>query len=183
MSLRLDGDSRVVATDLRLEGSVVDGAPSATGVTVLEKGAVRHLCHVVKVDYTAVNGTAGTTADVTLWTLPAGFLLQRVIVDVTTVFAGGSISDCDVTVGSSAGGNQYLLSFDVDTAAIVAGDVVAEIGAGLVDATRADLTVSSNAMAATTLQCRFTSAGANLTDLTGGSMRVYIIGVQLPSVA
>lgn len=181
MSVRTDGDSKTAATDLRLEGTVVSGAPTGTGIVVRETGLLRTVVHKVTLTWRALAAAAaGTTADFTLWTLPAGFVLQRVIADVTTVFAGPSISDVDVTVGSSAGGNQFLLSFDVDTAAIVAGDVVAEIGAGLVDATRADVTVTSNAFAATTLQCRVTTVGADVNVATSGEMDVYIIGCQLP---
>lgn len=183
MSLRLDGDGKTVSTDLRLESVAVVGTPpSATGVTALETGVVRHMCHKVRVDYTALTGFAALTGDVTLWTLPAGAVIERVLAKVNTTFTGGAITDCDVTVGNSAGGAQYLASFDVDTAAVLAGDVVAEIGAGLVDASRADVNVSSNAFVATTVQCRFTSVGANLSALTAGQMDVWILYKQLPSV-
>lgn len=181
MSIRVDGDGRTVSTDLRLEGTNVTGAPTATGVTALETGLLRTVVHKVRLDWRALAASAaGATADLTLWTLPAGFVLQRVLADVTTVFAGPSVTDVDVTVGSSAGGNQFMVTFDVDTAAIVAGQVVAGIGAGLVDATRADVTVTSNAFAATTLQCRFTAAGADANVMTSGEMNFYIIGCQLP---
>lgn len=183
MSLRLDGDTRTVTTDLRQEGSTKVGtAPTATGVSVIDSGVLVHMCHKVRVDYTAVTGFAATTGDVTLWTAPAGFVVERVIAKVNTLWAGTSITDVDVTVGNSAGGNQYLLSFDVDTAAVLAGDVVAEIGAGLVDSTRADVSVTSNAFVATTIQCRFTSVGANLANMTAGQIDFWIIGKQLPSV-
>jgi len=183
MSLRIDGDSRTVVTDLRQESAAKVGtAPTGTGVTVIESGVLTHMCHKVRVNYTAFASTAALTGDVTLWTTPAGFIVERVLAKVNTAFTGGAISDCDVTVGNSAGGAQYLLTFDVDTAALLVGDVVAEIGAGLVDSTRADTAVTSNAFVATTIQARFTSVTANLNALTAGQMDVWIIGKQLPSV-
>jgi len=183
MSLRADGDTRTVATDLRLEGSAKVGtAPSATGVIPLHTGVVSMLCHKVSVDFNAASAAA-TTKDVTLWSPPAGFIVKRVLAKVNTTFNGGAVSDCDVTVGRSAGGAEYLASFDVDTAAVLAGGVIAEVGTQLKDATLADVEISANAFVASTIQCRFTSVGANLNALTSGQMDVYIIGLQLPLVA
>lgn len=182
MSLRQDGDSRVVASDLRLEGATKVGTPpTGTGISTLETGVMPTICHKVRVDFNACTAAA-TTQDMTLWTAPAGFIVERVLAKVNTVFAGAAITDVDVTVGSSAGGAEYLASFDVDTAAVLAGDVIAEVGAGLTDATRADVKVTANAFVATTIQCRFTSVGANLSAMTSGQVDIWIIGKQLPSV-
>lgn len=179
MSLDVDGDVNTLRGKLVTSSATASGAPSATGVQVLYTGLNPVQCHKVRLNYNAMTAAAATQ-DVTLWTLPAGFVLQRIIAETVTAWAGTGVTDVDVTVGSSAGGNQYLLSFDVDTAAIIAGDVVAEIGAGLVDATRADVTVSANEFAATTLQCRVTAAGANVNAMTAGTLDFYIIGYQLP---
>lgn len=182
MSLRLDGDTKTVATDLRLEGATAVGtAPTATGVTVEHQGVAVSLCHKVRVNYTALTGFAATTGDVTLWTLPKGTIVERVIAKINTTFTGGAVSDCDFTIGRSAGGAEYLASFDVDTAAIMAGSVIAEVGTQLKNATLADVAVTSNAFdATTTVQMRATSVGANLSALTAGQMDVWIIVKALP---
>lgn len=182
MSLRVDGDGVTAATGLKIEGAAAGTAPTATGVTVMSSGSVTHMCHKVRVGFNAVTGFAALTGDVTLWTAPAGAVIERVFARVNTLWAGASITDVDITVGNSAGGNQYLLSFDIDTAALLVGDVVAEIGAGLVDATRADTAVTANAFVATTVQCRFTSVGANLSAMTAGELDVWILYKQLPGV-
>lgn len=182
MSLRIDGDGLTAATDLRLEGaSLVGTPPTGTGISTLAKGVLPTICHKVRVDYNACTAAA-TTQDMTLWTAPAGFVVERVIGKVNTVFAGTAITDVDITVGHTAGGAEYLVSFDADTAALLVGDVVAEIGAGLVDATRADVKVTSNAFVATTIQCRFTTVGGNLAAMTSGQVDFWIIGKQLPLV-
>lgn len=185
MALSVDGVAdkavNVLSGKIVTDAATAGGAPTATGVSVLYRGEVPLQLHKVRVDWSAFTAAA-TTQDITLWTLPAGFVLQRIIAEVVTVFAGGAVSDADITVGSSAGGNQFLLSFDVDTAAIIAGDVVAEIGAGLVDATRADVGVTANEFAAVTLQLRMTTVGANVNALTSGTVDFYVIGHQLPIV-
>lgn len=182
MSFRVDGDGTLAVTGLKTEGVAAGTAPTGTGVSVISSGTVTQMCHKVRVSYTAFAATAALTGDVTLWTAPAGAVIRRVFAKVNTLWAGGAISDVDVTVGNSAGGNQYLLTFDVDTAALLVGDVVAEIGAGLVSATLADTAVTSNAFVATTIQARFTSVGANLSALTAGELDVWIMYDQLPNV-
>lgn len=181
MSISIDGDALQPMTDVSLTGATVVGTPpSATGVTVLASGKVRHMVHKVRVDYTALTGFAALTGDVALWTAPAGAVIERVIAKVNTNFTGGAISACAMTVGNAAGGNQYLLSGSVFSATPMLGDVVAEIGAGLVDSTRNDTLVSATAFAAIPIQCRFTSVTANLSALTAGQVDVYILYKQLP---
>lgn len=149
------------------------GGTAGTG-TVVARGLVRHNVAAITLGFASVQ-TGALTNDITLWTLPAKSRVLRVIADVTEVFDGGAISDCDVTVGNTAGGNQYLVSFDVDTAIGTFGDVAAEIGAALTSATVADVQ-----WAASTVQARFTSVGANLSALTTGVMTVYVEYVTYP---
>lgn len=166
MSLNVDGD-RV----FKLRGT----APSGTGITVGSAGDVAHRVHKVTVDFTALTGFAALTGDVTLWTTPVKTRVMRIIADVRVPFTGGSISACTMTAGRTAGGNQYLLSGDVFTAATVLGDVVAEMGAGVVSASLADYQA-----AAQTIQARFTSVTANLSSLTAGVVDFYIETVTYP---
>lgn len=166
MSVNVDGD-RV----FKLRGT----APSATGVTVNSPGDIAHRVHKVTVDFTALTGFAATTGDVTLWTTPVKTRVLRVLADVRVPFTGGAISACTLTAGRTAGGNQYLLSGDVLTAAIILGDVVAEMGAGVVSATLADYQA-----AVQTLQTRFTSTSANLSALTAGVVDFYIETITYP---
>lgn len=167
MSVNVDGD-RV----FKQSGT----APTATGVTVKSVGDMAHRVHKVSVAYTALTGNAGTTGDVTLWTTPPKTRVLRVIADVRVPFTGGSISACAMTGGRTAGGNQYLLSCDVFTAAAVFGDVVAEMGAGVVSATLADWQA-----AAQTIQARFTSSSDNLSALTAGLVDIYIETISYPA--
>ena len=166
MSVNVDGD-RVY----KVRGT----APSATGVTVQSPGDIAHRVHKVTVDYTALTGNAALTGDVTLWTTPPKTRVVRVLADVKVPFTGGAISACTMTAGRTAGGNQYLLSCDVFTAAAVFGDVVAEMGAGVVSASLADWQA-----AAQTLQARFTSVTANLSALTAGVVDLYIETITYP---
>lgn len=177
MSVQLDGDGKTKVTDLRFEGAdaTVVGTPaSATGVYPVGQGVVRHMVHKVKVTYSALTAAA-LTQDITLLTTPAKTRVVRIIADVTTKFIGGSISAMTLVAGRTAGGNQYLLSGDVFTAAILLGDVVAEMGAGVVSATLADYQA-----AAQTIQCRFTATTANVNTATQGEVDFYIETVTYP---
>lgn len=153
------------------DSGIIGTAPSGTGITVGNTAEVRHVMHKVTVDYTAASAAA-TTKDITLWTLPAKTRVMRVIADVTTPFTGGAVSDCDVTVGSSAGGAEYLLSFDVDSATGTFGNNQAELGASILGGGSFDSDITWGST--TVVQCRFTSSGANLSALTAGVMVVYI---------
>lgn len=183
MSLSLDGDTKATLVGKIVTASATAaGAPSATGVSVLHTGvASAFQIHKVRVGYTAMTAAAATQA-IDLWTLPAGFVLQRVICKTNTVWAGTAITDVDVEVGITGGDvDAFMKSVDIDTAATVGGDVIAEVGVNLVDATRADVTVSSNAFATQVVSALFTAAGANVNAMTAGSTDFYLIGYQLPT--
>lgn len=152
-------------------------AGSGTGIVVNGTALEQTVLHKVTIDFTAVQAAA-LTADVVLWTLPVKSRVLRVVADVTTKFIGGAIATCAMTCGSSAGGNQFLLSGNVFTAAITLGDGQAELGAGVVGGTgfSSDLSWA----AATPVQCRFTSTVANLSALTQGSVTFYIESVIYP---
>lgn len=150
-------------------------AGSGTGFTTNSTGAVVHQVHKITVTEAALDAAA--TSDETIWTVAAKTRVLRVIADVTATFANGGITDMDVTCGTTAGGNQYLISFDVDTATGTYGDAAAEIGAGLLSATVADIPSWSGT---TAVQCRFTCAGANCDQATTGSVTFYIEHLVYP---
>jgi hypothetical protein len=153
--------------------ATVGTSASGTGVTATYSGAVRQWVHKVTVTNAAM--TAATTTDITLHTTPTNSRIERVLAEVTTVFSGGALSAVTVTCGNSAGGNQYLLSGDVKTAQTTLGDVVAEMGAGLVSSTLADMgTVAAGVPGAITVQCRFTCTSANCNAATQGNV-VFIV--------
>lgn len=152
---------------------------SGTGITANYSGVQRAWLHKVTVINTAL--AAAGTSDVTLHVTPANTRISRVIADVTQVFTGGTLSAMTVMCGNAAGGNQYLLANSVFTAQNTWGDVVAEMGAGLVSATLADFgTVTAGVPGAITVQCRFTCTGANCSAATQGSVTFYVEGVTYP---
>jgi hypothetical protein len=164
------------AASASIEQSVgVGTAGSGTGYTVIASGAIRPFVHKITVTYAAM--TAAGTTDVTVWTLPSKTRMSRMIDDVTTTFTGGALSAVSVTCGTTAGGNEYLLAHSAYTAAATFGDVAAEIGAGLLSATVADIPSFS---ATTAIICRFTCTGANCSAATAGSATYYLEGVTYP---
>ncbi len=170
----VDGAGAIVATAVTSSGSTklsaLAGTPaSGTGITLGTSAELRSVVHKITADYTAFQ-TAGTTNDVTLWTLPAKTRILRIIGDVTTKFLGGAISAVVMRVGKAANGAEYLLDKDVFTAAVTAGDAAAEIGASLLSATVADITWASTQA----VVMRLTSTTANLSALTQGSVSLYI---------
>lgn len=152
---------------------VLDGAGSGTGITVRDSGAVTSRCMKVSVDSTAM-AAAGTTT-LTLWTPPQKCLVRRVLADVRAVFTGGTLSAMTVQVGVSGTANKYLAAGSVFAGATQLGDVVAEIGAGCVDASRADTNWTSTA-----IQALFTATGDNCNAATQGVVDFYILVDVLP---
>lgn len=153
------------------------GTPaSGTGITANYTSAVRHFVHKVTVTNAAMAAAATTT--ITLHATPVNTRIIRVLDEVTQVFTGGALSAVTVVCGSTAGGNEYLLSHSVLSATGAFGDVVAEMGAGVVSSTLADFgTVATGVPGAITVQCRFTCTGANCNAATQGSATFYVEGV------
>lgn len=146
-------------------------AGSGTGFTSNANSYIVHKVDKITVDRTALTAAA-TTQDITFWTVPAKTRVLREIADVTQAFddGAGPISAVTMTCGTTAGGSQYLNSGSV-FAVTTLGDVAAEIGAGLLSATVADIPSFSTT---TAVQCRFTSTGGNLSTLTTGSVTYYL---------
>lgn len=161
--------------EVNLNTTVIGTAGSGTGYTTANSATVREFVHKITVAETALTGAA-TTEDETIWTIPAKTKVTRMIAQVTATFTGGTISDFDVTCGITAGGNEYLVSFDIDTATGVFGDAEAELGTGLAGGIGNIPSFSGT----TAVQCRFTSVGDNVVNATAGSVTFYIEGVVYP---
>lgn len=156
----------------------VDGTPGAGG-TINQTSALGHQIHRYTVDNTVL--TAAASTDITIWTTPVNTRIIRIIALVTAVFAGGSLSAVTLTCGNAAGGSQYLNSTSVLAATTTIGDVAAEIGAALLDATRADMgTPAGGIPGAIAISCRFTCTGANCNAATTGSVSFEIEHVVYP---
>jgi hypothetical protein len=168
-------------------GSIANG--SGTGITVNTGGALR--TSVYKVTVLSTNFTAAaTTADVTLGTLPAKTTVQALIADQTVTFACASVcttATLSITCGKTAGGNEYLLSWDADAATGQFGITQATIGAALKFATP-PITLLGDIPSwsgTTAVQCRLTSGAGNLgtgaaTNLSAGSVTFYLVTTRLP---
>jgi len=123
--------------DIQINGPAMITAGSGTGVTVNYVGSVRELVYKVTVLRTNFI-CAALTCDLTVATLPAKTFLKHAIIDLTTTFACSATcttSTLSATLGKTAGGNQYLLSFDIDAATGQFGDAAAELGASIAPAT------------------------------------------------
>ena len=160
---------------------------SGTGVTVNELGTVRHLVYKVTVASTQFIANA-TTADITIATLPAKTRVVGIYAEVATTFActatctSGTLS---MTLGTSAGANDVLVSFDVDAAAAMFGGLDNQLGS-LTNASGRIQGVYLAAWGTTQiLTARLTSGtGAvgtgTATNLSKGSVTFYLVTEVLP---
>ncbi len=176
--------------DIAPAGNITAG--SGTGVTVNAVGVVRTL--VYKVTVTSANCVAAaTTCDLTIATMPAKTFLRRVIADLTTVYACTAVCTSTTlsgTLGTSAGGTQLLLSFDLDAATAQFGDADGELGASMNAAARSANGALFDGVlmswsATTTLTYRITSGTGNLGDgatsnLSQGTIVFYLVTDVLP---
>lgn len=133
---------------------------------------------------------AAVTQDITIGIVPKKFKVLWVVADVTTAFTCASVcttSTLSMTVGKTAGGNEYLASFDLDAAIATFGLTSAQGGTAFV--TGAAVPVQGGDIpswtAATTVQARFTSGTGNIgtgtaTNLGVGSITFYLTGYALP---
>lgn len=151
-------------------------AGSGTGITVNVTSAVLPFVHELTIINTAL--TAAATTDLTVWTTPVDTRLVRITANVTQVFTGGALTAMTFQCGKSAGTNEYLVGGSVFTAQTVLGDVQAEVGAGLLSATLADMgTPAAGVAGAIAISCRFTCTTANCNAATQGSLKLKIEGV------
>jgi len=161
---------------------------SGTGVTVNDTGSVRQEVYKVTVSYTNAV-TNGVTHDLTIATLPAKTFLTHILADVTTPFVCAdtcTTATISATVGSAAGGAQYLESFDLDAAAAQFGDAGSELGASLIEASIPTTIGSLGSWASTQIvSYRITSgtgavATTDVTNFNAGSVTFYLTTIKYP---
>lgn len=161
---------------------------SGSGISLDNLGEVRQ--EIYKMTVTSANViTAGVTHDLVIGTLPAKTFITHILADVSTAFACTGTctsSTLSATVGTTAGGNDYLVSFDLDAAAARFGDATAELGSLLTEATIATPIGALGSWSSTqAINLRITSGTGNLgtgtaTNLSQGSVTFYITTIKFP---
>lgn len=159
--------------------------------------------HMAIVDYTDLSATAGTGKTLTFGTYQARDIIERFIADLVTPFDGGATSGLTVKVGYNGASvdddDAFIPStqLHLDSTEILAFNGCPPV----VDATAVDQTYSTEestvvnslrtivnqlravlglaALEAGTIEAVFTSAGANMTDLTTGRARFYFNWIRL----
>ncbi len=155
---------------------VTAGAGTVQGNGVLTRGIYTSV--LTQVNFSA----AALTADATIATLPARTRLVSILADVTVKFIGGGVTAATMTCGKTAGGAEYLVSFNVFAAAITRGLVDADLGTSINRANAVqggDLTAAMWT-GATTVQCRLTTVTANTNALTQGTVLYSLVTEALP---
>lgn len=164
--------------------SVTSG--TGTGITPGTTNDMRFNLYSTTVDRTAFVAAA-TTADVTLLTLPVRTRLLQIHANLTQTFACGATcttSTLSMTCGTSTGGNQLLVSFDLDAATQVVGDTDAELGTSINRANAVQGAMPPNFSSTTPISCRLISGTGNIgngstTNLSQGSVTFYITTERL----
>lgn len=111
---------------------------------------------------------AATTNSITLFSLPAKYLIAGVIIKHSTAFSGGSISAYTVSVGITGSLAKYAAAYNVFQA---------------VSSNTAQLSGSFNMedfSSATNILITATSTGANLNAATAGSVDIWVNTASLP---
>jgi hypothetical protein len=160
-------------------------AGSGTGITAGDAGSLR--TQVYKITLAKENFlTNGVTHDVTIATFPAKTIFHRVLANVTEAFICAdncTTSTLSATLGLTAGGVEFLESFDLDAAIAVFGDADAEIGSAMDAASNTPGGYVN--WAGTTMVMRATSGtgawgNAVNTHLSAGSVTFYVLYSILP---
>jgi len=107
---------------------------------------------------------AALTNDIELFILPAGGIIQGVMMKHSEAFAGTGITDYDISVGIVGTLAKYAAAFDVDQAI---GDTVFSL------TTTAG--AETFAAAGTSIRVAATSVGANLDQSTAGSLDIWVL--------
>lgn len=162
---------------------------TAAGAVVVDPGSNRFTTYVVTFPAAAFTAAA-VTQDITIATVPKKFKVMFLVADVTTAFTCASVctgTTLSMTAGKTAGGSEYLASFDLDAAVATFGLTSAQ--GGTVFVTGAAVPVQGGDIpswtATTTVQARFTSGTGNIgngtvTNLGVGSVTFYLTGLALP---
>lgn len=183
--IMLNGVAKCTAMQL---GNSAISISTSTGVSVVNTGEIREVIYKVTVDKTAFT-CAAVTCDVTIGTLPAKTFVVHALADVTQVFA--CTATCTSTtlsavLGKTAGGSQYLASFDADAATAQFGDSAIELGNSLNPTTFTSLDGDLGSWTTTTaVVLRMTSGTGNIgsgsaTNFSTGSITFYLTTVKMP---
>jgi hypothetical protein len=119
-------------------------------------------------------------ADKTIATLPAKTRLVGIYADTTTKYIGGAVTAATLIVGKSVGGNEYVASHDVFTAAVTKGLADADLGTSINRANAIQDGDLPSFTATTNINVRLTTVTANTNALTQGSTTYYLITERLP---
>lgn len=123
--------------------------------------------------------TAATTANLdtltlptpNIWTsFPGGLIVEDVRIGLITVFAGGSISACTLSVGTTGSATAYLGATNVFTGATAAGNVTPGAGASL----NAMLSGNATPNGVGTVRVQLVTTTANANALTSGVVDLYM---------
>lgn len=158
---------------------------TALGTTINDPGSPRRSIYKMSVSYTAFT-CAAVTCDLTLGTIPAKTRLMGIVVDLTQAFvcAGTcTTSTLSMTVGKTAGGAEWVASFDIDAAAATKGLADADMGTTMTRAAAINGGDMLSWTAATTAQVRVTSGTGNIgnatvTNFNAGAFTVWLITEQ-----
>ena len=126
-------------------------------------------CFVRRIYYTQFNTVAGTTANLDLTGFPGGSELIGCFFWLVSNFAGGAISACTLSVGSTGTADAYLSATTVITGATKA------IGAHTAFTTGLFLGGIATPNAVSTVRVQLLLTSANATALTSGSGDLHLV--------
>ena len=154
---------------------------TSSGVVSNSSGLMGQSVQSYTIPFTAFQtGAAGLI--LTLFQIPPHTTITGVVVDVTTPFSGGAITSVTLKCGTNlTTTTSFILSFDAKTAAVTKGQANGDLGAQLASATRpaplgytpANWTTGSAENVTITM-----NADANLSNLTAGSVTVYVTFIK-----
>ena len=141
-----------------LSGTTTLTTPTIDGVTYSAANDRQVITEVV-----AITGAALQAANLTLWTAPAAAIVQRVLLDVTTVAAAACTVDIGYTaVSATTSSDTFLDGVDVNAAV------------ALFDSMNAALDAGANAKAQKAASGKWITADSASGDATGLVANVYI---------
>ena len=153
--------------------------PVVTGVTVASVGTIKR--KTIKVQIAKEAWTAASTTETIIpITVPLKSRIVSVLLDTTTAYAGlsGTIS---LEVGDSGSGdvNKFLVSHDVKSAAILVGDLDADLGVGIIRASAIQGGFLTNFTGSGQVTVTLTSGTGNIgtgsvTNLSAGVTDLYV---------
>ena len=160
---------------------------SGTGVTLVNTGTIPGEPYIITIGSTQFV-TAGITHDVTIGTLPVKTRLTAIYADLTQTFACATVctsSTLQLSVGTAAGGQQYLVLWDADAATTQRGVLDAELGTSINRANAIQGAHLPSWSATQAVSMRLTSVTGNLgngtvTNLSQGSVTVYLFTERIP---